>query len=456
MPPQIIGTLIANPAFQSTVKKSRDLWSKKKTSFFWLVAIAFILRLCLIFYGHTYRLRSDERHFNFHEIPFAILTNDDNFYFGFEMGRIGRSLASGEGFANPFLTPTGPTAWESPLYPFLIAGVFKIFGIYTHASAIALLSLNSLCSALTCIPIFLIALRCFNQRVAVWTAWSWAVLPPAMFWCTRWVWETSLTTLLLTSIFWITLTLEERSGAKPWIEFGLLWGITALTNTGALAFLPASGLWAWYRRSKRGAPSIKGVILASAIFFACITPWIARNYRVFGHLMFIRSNFGAELRLGNGPGADGTWMEYLHPTQNIYEEQRYRQLGEAGYVAARQREAIDFIRADYRRFLVLCVKRFVYFWAGRPRTSKVPMLAPLRNAVYFASSILAFWGLVYALRRRTYAAWLFFWLILSYTAVYYEVFPHPRYRHPIEPELGILIVYAISEAKRKTLPVTSV
>ncbi len=43
---------------------------------------------------------------------------------------------------------------------------------------------------------------------------------------------------------------------------------------------------------------------------------------------------------------------------------------------------------------------------------------------------------------------------LSYPALYYVVFPHPRYRHPIEPELGILMVYVISEAEKKTGPVT--
>jgi len=32
--------------------------------------------------------------------------------------------------------------------------------------------------------------------------------------------------------------------------------------------------------------------------------------------------------------------------------------------------------------------------------------------------------------------------------VYYFVFPHARYRHPIEPELVILIVFLISEAVR--------
>ena len=54
-----------------------------------------------------------------------------------------------------------------------------------------------------------------------------------------------------------------------------------------------------------------------------------------------------------------------------------------------------------------------------------------------------------ALRKHKPGAWLFLWLILFYPAVYYAVFPHPRYRHPIEPELGILIVYVISEAEKK-------
>jgi hypothetical protein len=57
--------------------------------------------------------------------------------------------------------------------------------------------------------------------------------------------------------------------------------------------------------------------------------------------------------------------------------------------------------------------------------------------------------LALALRKQRPGAWLFLWLILLYPAVYYAVFPHPRYRHPIEPELGILIVYVISEAKKK-------
>ena len=398
-----------------------------------MVVVAFALRFGWIIVAHTYKFKA----------------LDDNFSFGWEMGRIGRSLAQGQGFSNPFDGATGPTAWEPPLYPFLIAGVFKLFGIYTHASALALLGLNSFFSALTCIPIFLITKRCFSEKLAIWTAWLWAVMPSVMYWCTRWVWETSMAALLLALIFWLTLDLEERDGLKPWFEFGLLWGIAGLTNTSLLAFLPASGVWAWHQRWKRGKTSLAGVVLASAVFVACIAPWAARNTRTFGQLMFLRSNFGAELRIGNGPWADGTWREYLHPTQNVYEMRRYRQLGEIAYVAQRQREAMVFIREDYARFMGLNLKRFIYYWGGVPRSSEIPALAPIKNSIFLASSVLAFWGLGRALRRRRPGAWLFFWLILSYPALYYVVFPHPRYRHPIEPELGILIVYVISETEKR-------
>jgi hypothetical protein len=72
-----------------------------------------------------------------------------------------------------------------------------------------------------------------------------------------------------------------------------------------------------------------------------------------------------------------------------------------------------------------------------------------RNSLFLASSVLMFWGLGRALRRHVPGAWLLFWLILLYPAIYYVVFPMQRYRHPIEPEIMILGVYVLTEAGRK-------
>jgi len=424
----------AKPAVSATHKSASTVlfkaWAHIRTSQRWMVGIALLLRVGWIVAGQTYEIKGV----------------NENFFFGWEMGRIGAAIAAGHGFSNPFMAPTGPTAWEPPFYPYLTAGVFHIFGIYSPASAFVLLAINSTFSALTCIPIFLIAHRIFSEKVAVGSAWTWAVLPYAMAWCTHVVWETSLSTFLLALIFWLTLTLEEREGLKPWLWFGLLWGMAALTSTVLLAFLPASGLWVWYHRARRSRPSLAGVALASAVCIACIVPWIVRNYQTFGRFIFIRDNFGAELRLGNGPGADGTWMEYLHPTQDIYAMRQYSAMGELAYIEMRKRQALDYIKADYRRFAILCVRRFVYYWDGPPRVSRIWWLSQLRNAVFLTSSILMFWGLGRALRQGKPGAWLLFWLILSYPAIYYVVFPGQRYRHPIEPEITILGIYLISEA----------
>lgn len=409
-------------------------WMRIRASLPWVVGGAFAIRLCWIVIGHTYRFK----------------TTDNNFSFGWEMGRIAASIAAGHGFSNPFGPQTGPTAWEPPLYPYLVAGVFHIFGTYSTASAFVLLSVNSLFSALTCIPIFLIARRIFSEKVGVGSGWAWALLPNVMFWCTRAIWETSLAALLMATIFWLTLTLEDRDGWAPWLQFGLLWGIAALSSTSLLSFLPASGLWAWYRRAQRGKRSIYGVVLASLVFCACVSPWLVRNYRTFGEFIFIRDNFGAELRLGNGRGADGTWMEYLHPTQDVYAMRQYQQMGELAYIKMRKEQALEYIKADYPRFLGLCAKRFVYFWAGPPKATQPPWLNGLKNSLFLASSVLSFWGLIRALRLRKPGAWLLFWLMALYPAIYYVVFPTQRYRVPIEPVLAISCVFIITEAGSRT------
>jgi len=400
-----------------------------RTSFFWMILVSLSLQIAAIGVFHQYRFR----------------TEDDHFGFGFEMGRVGRSIALGQGFSNPYGDSTGPTAWEPPLYPYLIGGVFKLLGIYSFASAWVLLSINSLFTALTCIPVFLIARKTIGDKVAVWSAWIWALLPYAMYWSIHWVWDTTFTPLLLSLIFLVSLELEEWNGWKAWTVYGTLWGIGALAHPAMLSFLPFSGLWVWYQRHKRGLRSIAGIALASVIFFLCLTPWLARNYRTFGRLVFLRDDFGLQFRLGNGPYADGWSRVYLQPNLNVVEFDTFRRLGELAYAEDCKRQAFTWIRKHPWRFVVISLKRFFYYWAGVPRDTNSTAPVDFRSSLFLASSVLAIWGLGRALRKKIAGAWLFLWLVLSYPTVYYFVFPHARYRHPIEPELLILVALLISE-----------
>jgi hypothetical protein len=219
-----------------------------------------------------------------------------------------------------------------------------------------------------------------------------------------------------------------------------------------LAFLPFCGLWIWRQRHRRGLSSLGGVALASLVFFLVLAPWLVRNYEAFGRFVFLRDDFGLQIRLGNGPSADGMLMAYLQPNLNRLELEKFQRMGELAYADSGKQKAFDWIRTHPARFAVISLKRFFYYWNGVPRATSSLAPADFRTSAFLATSVLALWGLGRALRQKRPGAWLFAGLVLTYPTVYYFVFPHARYRHPIEPELLILIVFLLSEVKWRGAP----
>jgi 4-amino-4-deoxy-L-arabinose transferase-like glycosyltransferase len=312
------------------------------------------------------------------------------------------------------------------------------------------LSINSLFAAFTTIPVYRIAHRTFGPRVALWSARTWALNPYVWYWSVHWIWDTTFTPLVLALIFLVALEMEQWPGWRGWALFGVLWGVGALANPTMLSFLPFCGLWVWWRRYRRGLRSLAGVVLCSLVFFLVLSPWLARNYEAFGRLVFIRDDFGLQLRLGNNKLADGISIVTLQPNLNKLELEKFQRLGEIAYEADCRRLAFDWIRAHPGRFAVISLKRFFYYWNGLPRPTDSVVPWDFRSSLFLASSVMAVWGLMRALRQKRPAAWLFAGLVATYPTIYYFVFPHARYRHPIEPELFILVVFLASEVRSRT------
>lgn len=401
-----------------------------------IVLVAFLLRIAVLTFGGTY-------HFS---------PRDDHFGFGWETGRIARSIALGKGFSSPMQGDTGPTAWIAPLYPYFLAGLFKIFGVYSNAAAWVALAVNSVFSALTCVSLYLLGKELFNTTVAQWSAWIWALSPYVIYWPVRFAWETSFATFLLSAVALIAFRLQRDNRLSSWLWFGFLWALIALSNPSLLGFLPFCGVWILFRQRRVGNMKLHYAVLSAALFVACIAPWLIRNAVVFGRFEFIRDNAGSELRLGNGPGADGQWIYWLHPSQNPDELKKYRRLGEVGYVAQRKHEALEWIAHNPSRFAAISLKRAFFFWFGTPRAMDSVLQEAGRNLYFSLSSILALLGLGVALRRRVPGSMLFFWMFLSISMIYYVTFTHPRYRHPIDPEMLLLSVYLFTavEWRRRT------
>src|SRR5438477_3552001 len=208
--------------------QTRSSW---RHSIWFVVLIAFLLRLAVITIGHTYR----------------ITPRRDHFQFGWEMGRLARSIAQGHGFSSPTDLNSGASAWTAPVYPYILAGIFKLFGIYTHVSAWMILAFNSIFAALTCWTMYLIADKIYGAWVARVSAWTWAVFPYLIYWPVRVVWEASLTTFLLTLAVWLTIRMADHeadnASRRGWILLGLLWGLIVITNTAVVLLLPFSLVW---------------------------------------------------------------------------------------------------------------------------------------------------------------------------------------------------------------------
>jgi hypothetical protein len=397
---------------------------------------AFLVRVAYITLAHTYRMR-----------PYQ-----DHFEYGWEMGRIGRALATGYGYADPFSGHTGPTAWVGPLYPLLIACVFELTGVYTPLSAWILLTLNSLFSALTVFPLAAIARRCFaatgqSASIARWSVWLWALYPAAMQYAVRWIWETSLSTFLFACALALALrmrsTPQNRRSTTSWGFFGVVWGAIALANPALVLFLPFAGLWV-VGRDLRALPAATA---GGLVFLAILSPWMIRNYLVFHHFVPLRANFGAELYLGNGPGATGLLMEYQHPHQDLLQLQQYAALGEYRYAKIRGQAALATIRANPGLFARNSLKRLYFFWFGVPNGA--PLWTSLPRAVNFGTlTVASLLGLALILRRRMAGAWLFALAFLTVPLMYYFVTVHARFRHPLEPLMAVLGVFLFHAAER--------
>ena len=400
--------------------------------------------------AHTWRIRPYE----------------DHFQFGWEMARIARALVTGYGFADPFHGHTGPTAWVTPAYPLLIAAVFKLFGVYTPFSAWVLLAINCVLNALMVRTTYEIAARCFaqsgGQTIATWSAWAWAVYPAAMQYAVRWVWEMTLTAFLFSWLLVLALRMRQigEGAAKPengqttsrWAMFGLLWGLAALANPEICIMLPVMGVWILlgsYRTRQLGRATL-GAVLCLAV----IAPWSWRNWEVFHHWVPLRGNFGAELYLGNGPGAVGLLMEYNHPGESAGQLRLYRDMGEVAYVRMRGEDAKRIIRSDWPRFWKLSLTRLYFFWFGVPHPADdAPWVEYGRSLNYQIFSVTGLLGLAVALRRRVPAAGLFAWCFALLPLLYYFVTVHARFRHPFEPLIAILTVYLLqSAAPGRSLP----
>ncbi|HEY3175064.1 MAG TPA: glycosyltransferase family 39 protein [Candidatus Polarisedimenticolia bacterium] len=185
----------------------------------------------------------------------------------------GRGLATH--YTSHFFREAPPLHAEdisSPLYPYLLAGTFQLTGVEPRAAQLWSLFAGCLMIALT----FVLGRRLFDERTALLASILVALNPDSVI-MSSW----SMTEMLYGAMVLGILLLADGNGIASLsltraAALGGACGLLYLTRANGLSVAAAMGLVALVQRRPAAAA---GLVLA---FLAVVSPWLARNQRVFG------------------------------------------------------------------------------------------------------------------------------------------------------------------------------
>lgn len=183
-----------------------------------------------------------------------------------------------------------PTTYRAPVYPLALAAAYKLVG----DPARAVLWVNCIASSLTCVLVYLIAVRLIGHRATFWMLAPVTFFPLSIYYCTS---SFSDTFVAFTFVLYVyaTMALFTAPTTRRGISGGIAFAIGALTKS---TLLPIPFLL-WIYAALRRRAALRPVAIAMLVGFALTGIWTLRNLRVSGHLIPITGGTGYNMLVGN-------------------------------------------------------------------------------------------------------------------------------------------------------------
>jgi hypothetical protein len=357
-----------------------------------------------------------------------------------EMLLIALNLNDGKGYANPYGFISGPTAHSTPPFPLFLAALIMIFGAGRAGQAVISTSACA-ASALRCAltPLF-VQDAGLGRPIVVLSAVFSALDIAALRTDVSGGVDGPFVALSLLGIIWMSLRLWRSSSwqSRTPVLFFAVCGFSALLNPQVLPVIAGIFVVGFFvcdaKLKKRFAA--QGVLLAVCIMFFFV-PWTLRNWAELDAFLPLRSDFGMELWVSNGPGRSPImeFNEGFTAVANREEALKVVQMGEVAYNKQKMDQAIAWICANPASFARLTLSHFVLWW--------FPPGNPIFIAMKAVLAVFAFFGLkiLWTTHRPVAALFAITWLTLP--TLYYFIQWSSRFRYPMEWQLIICASVAL-------------
>jgi 4-amino-4-deoxy-L-arabinose transferase-like glycosyltransferase len=352
---------------------------------------------------------------------------------------IGWNLVSGNGFS---VNGEMPAARRPPGYPLLLMGVFSIFG----KSLVAARVINILMSSLTAGLVYLLGYRLFNRSVGIISALISAFHPVFIRYSLR-LYPGTFYTLLVSTILLVLITMREHPDSLKFkLTCGVLLGVAVLTRSELLFFVPLLLVWALltYRRIYTALRAFVIIVVPVTVI---VTPWVVRNYAVFGVPMTSsglgRTIWGvynpetfSDLNLMGGWYPPELGIRSVSDVPQEAQDPAYRYLPEVEWDQYQRQAALASIKQNIRLLPKMAMYKLhrLIFTPGA-----------VRDLLRFPLVYCFFFGLILLLVSGDRRFVVFYLLLLYAVIITLLFYMNERLRMSIEPTLIVIASYGLTE-----------
>lgn len=377
--------------------------------------------------------------------------------------------------------------FRGPLYPYLLAGLYKISGNSIAFAVFFQHLLGTLSAGLT----FLLAREYFSPRVSLTAGIIAALYWPLVYF------EGDLlivTTIIFLNGLMFLLFAKAAKAQNVWLyaAAGFVLGLSTIARPSILIFYPAVPVFIYLtargarRRRREGddegarerggkgmrSPWVRQLVFTAAAAAVVVTPVIVRNWVVGHEIVPVAASGGVNFYIGNNPASDGStaivpgtradWWGGFEDAVAIAERDEGRKLDLAEVSDYYFGRGMDFITSRPGEAAALFFKKLRLFWAGPERANNKFIyffwhLAGMKYIPLPGFWIVVPFGLLGAFvlwpRRRELS--MLYLFVVTYMVGVVIFFVNARFRLPVVPILILFgaygAFYIVDAFRRKSL-----